>query len=359
MEHSHKICIALFFGGQSSEHEVSIQSAKNIFIALDVEKYQVILIYISKTGRFFVCKDSDLVHVHAITEIAEDISEDESNEITLVMSGHGKCIYTHDVQKEIHIDCAFPILHGAFGEDGSIQGLFKMAGIPFVGSGVLGSAVGMDKDIAKRLLRDGGFSIAKFVVIKKHEIETIDFQNVQKKLGLPLFVKPANAGSSVGVNKVSNEKEFSQAIQNAFQYDTKILIEEAITGQEIECAVLGNNNPKASVLGEVIPMHDFYSYNAKYIDSNGAVLKIPANITSETLVRDIQEMAVDVFKCLECAGMTRVDFFITKENTIYINEVNTIPGFTSVSMYPKLWEVSGIGYSKLLDVIIKFGMENR
>jgi D-alanine-D-alanine ligase len=359
MEHSYKICIALFFGGQSSEHEVSIQSAKNIFIALDAEKYQAILIYISKAGRFFVCQSSDLVHTHAITETAEDILQDEENEIAVVMGGRGKCIYVHDSQKELHIDCAFPILHGTFGEDGSIQGLFKMAGIPFVGSGILGSAVGMDKDVAKRLLRDGGFSIAKFIVIKKHEIETIDFQNIQKKLGLPLFVKPANAGSSIGVSKVTNKEEFFQAVKDAFQYDTKILVEEAIVGQEIECAVLGNDNPKASALGEVIPTHGFYSYKAKYIDSDGAVLKIPANIISEILVQNIQTIAVDVFKCLECAGITRVDFFVTKESKIYINEVNTIPGFTSISMYPKLWEVSGIGYNKLLDTIIEFGMENR
>jgi D-alanine-D-alanine ligase len=359
MKHLHKTRIALFFGGESSEHEVSIQSAKNIFIALNAEKYQVILVYISKSGRFFVCQDSDLVHTHAITETVEDILQDDENEITVVMGGHGKCIYINDLQRELHIDCAFPILHGAFGEDGSIQGLFKMAGIPFVGSGILGSAVGMDKDVAKRLLRDGGFSIAKFIVIKKHEIESVNFLSIQDKLGLPLFVKPANAGSSVGVSKVKNEEEFFQAMKDAFQYDMKILIEEAIVGQEIECAVLGNDNPKASALGEVIPTQGFYSYNAKYIDSEGALLKIPANIISETLVRDIQGIAVDVFKCLECAGMTRVDFFITKEDKIYINEVNTIPGFTSVSMYPKLWEVSGIGYSKLLDAIIEFGMEGR
>lgn len=358
MNYSQKTRIALFFGGQSSEHDVSIQSAKNIFIALDAEKYQVILIYISRTGRFFVCQESELLHAHAITETAEDILEDENNEITVVMGGNGKCVYVRDTQKELHIDCAFPILHGTFGEDGSIQGLFKMAGIPFVGSGMLGSAIGMDKDVAKRLLRDGGFSIARFIVVKKHEIETLNFQFIQNKLGLPLFVKPANAGSSVGVSKVRNEEEFFQSVKDAFQHDTKILIEEAIVGQEIECAVLGNNNPKASALGEVVPMHDFYSYNAKYIDSNGAILKIPAHITSETLVRDIQSIAIDVFKCLECSGITRVDFFVTKENKIYINEVNTMPGFTSVSMYPKLWEISGMSYGNLLDAVINFGMEN-
>lgn len=357
MKHLNKIRIALFFGGQSSEHEVSIQSAKNILVALDKEKYQITPIYISKIGKFFVCKKSNLLSARSITESVTDILQDERNEVAFVMGEKGKCIYVNDSQKEFFIDCAFPALHGAFGEDGSIQGLFRMANVPFVGSGILGSSAGMDKDVAKRLLRDGGFPIANFIVIKKHEKETVVFQEIQENLGLSMFVKPANAGSSFGVSKVTNKDEFFQAINEAFRYDTKILIEEAISGREIECAVLGNINPEASVLGEVIPLRDFYSYEAKYIDSDGAKLQIPVQLL-ETVSEDIRKKAVDVFKCLECAGIARVDFFVTKENKIYINEVNTIPGFTSVSMYPKLWEVGGIGYSELLDRIIKLGMQN-
>lgn len=355
MTQSDRIRVALFFGGQSVEHEVSIQSAKNVFAALDKKKYQPILIYIAKTGRFFVCREGELKGVRSVID-GITIFQDEKKEISFVMGGRGRCVYINDFKKEFHIDVAFPVLHGPFGEDGSIQGLFRMAGTPFVGPGIIGSAVGMDKDVTKRLLRESGFPIADYIVARRCKRDGLNFSEIKKKLSLPFFVKPANAGSSVGVSKVLNEEGFSRAVETAFGYDEKILIEEAIVGREIECAVLGNENPKASILGEVIPTHDFYSYEAKYVDGDGAKIDIPADLP-DIVSEKIRKIAIDVFKCLECSGMTRVDFFVTRENNIYVNEVNTIPGFTSISMYPKLWERSGVGYSDLLDKIIGFGLQ--
>lgn len=356
MEHSRKTCIAVFFGGQSSEHEVSIRSAKNVVAAIDNEKYQVVPVYISKAGRFFECSSEILSSVAGMEDIGLSIFQDEKKEIVFVMGGKGKCFYVNGSERELTVDFAFPVLHGAFGEDGSIQGLFRMAGIPFAGPGIVGSAVGMDKDVAKRLLKNDGFLVADCVVWRKCDREKLVFSDIQKKLGIPMFVKPANAGSSVGVSRAKTEEEFFKAVDEAFAYDVKILIEEAVVGREIECAVLGNEYPEASILGEVTPTHDFYSYDAKYVDSNGAILKIPADLP-ESVSDNVRKQSVDVFKRLECFGMTRVDFFVTKDFKVYVNEVNTIPGFTSISMYPKLWEASGISYGELIERIIELGMQ--
>ncbi|HYF10228.1 MAG TPA: D-alanine--D-alanine ligase family protein, partial [Candidatus Paceibacterota bacterium] len=249
----------------------------------------------------------------------------------------------------------FPILHGPMGEDGTVQGLLTLAGVPFVGSGVLGSAVGMDKDAMKRLLRDAGLPIAKFVTLRASEKRPA-YAAVARKLGKILFVKPANMGSSVGVSKVRNAKEFAAALDKAFEYDSKILIEEFIPAREVECAVLGNEEPIASVVGEIIPTHEFYSYEAKYLDENGAALEVPAKIP-QALSRKIQKMAVEVFKVLSCEGLGRVDFFLTEKGRIYVNEINTIPGFTSISMYPRLFSASGISYPDLIDRLIQLALE--
>ena len=229
----------------------------------------------------------------------------------------------------------------------------KLAGVPFVGSDVLGSAIGMDKDVVKRLLRDAGISIADFVTFKRPD--NIIFEDVQEKLGLPLFVKPANAGSSIGINKVHDEDEFDAAVKEAFKFDQKIIIEEAIIGREIEVAVLGNENPEASIPGEVIPHHEFYDYSAKYLDENGAGLEIPAKLTDEE-TKKIQATAIKTFRTLCCEGMARVDGFLTESGEFIINEINTIPGFTKISMYPKLWEASGLPYSKLIDRLIELAI---
>ena len=356
MEHSRKTCIAVFFGGQSSEHEVSIQSAKNVVAAIDSKKYQIVPVYISKSGRFFECSSEVFSNIAGMDGLDSNIFQNEKKEMSFAMGGKGKCFYVNESGKELTVDFAFPVLHGAFGEDGSVQGLLRMAGIPFAGPGIVGSAVGMDKDVAKRLLKNDGFLVADCVVGRKCDRDKLVFSDIQKKLGIPMFVKPANAGSSVGVSKVETEEEFFKAVDEAFVHDVKILIEEAIVGREIECSVLGNEYPEASVLGEVTPTHDFYSYDAKYLDSNGAILKIPADLP-ESVSDNVRKQAVDVFKCLECFGMTRVDFFVTQDFKVYVNEVNTIPGFTSISMYPKLWEVSGVGYGELIGRIIELGME--
>jgi len=305
-----KLKIGVLFGGKSAEHEVSLQSAKNVISALNKKKYKITPIKIGKDGRF-------------------------------------------DFNRIKNFDVIFPVMHGPFGEDGSMQGLLKLANVPFVGPGVLGSAAGMDKDVTKRLLRDAKIPIGKFITFKSGD--KIDFIQVKRKLGLPLFIKPANMGSSVGVSKVRNEDQFKKAVKDAFLFDTKIIIEEFIDGREIECALLGNDAPIASIPGEIIANQEFYSYNAKYIDS-GSVAVIPAKIDKNT-IKKIQKLAVKTFQALNCEGISRVDFFLKKNGEIFVNEINTIPGFTDISMYPKLWEASGVLVSELLDKLIHFAIE--
>jgi D-alanine-D-alanine ligase len=251
----------------------------------------------------------------------------------------------------------FPVLHGPFGEDGTIQGLAKLANIPCVGPGILGSAVGMDKDVMKRLLRDAGIPNARFVTLSAMNHNRVSYDALKIKLGQTLFIKPANLGSSVGISKVRNEDEFIKAIKLAFDYDLKVIVEEEIRGREIECAILGNENPMASVPGEIIPKADFYSYEAKYLDEDGAALSIPAQLP-EYLAKQIQDLALQTFRVLECQGMSRVDIFLTPDEKLYVNEINTIPGFTKISMYPKLWEYSGIPYSELVDRLIQLAIED-
>jgi D-alanine-D-alanine ligase len=300
-----KLKIGILFGGKSAEHEVSINSANNVIKALDKTKYQIFKIKINQNGKF-------------------------------------------NINSLKGLDVVFPVLHGPFGEDGSMQGFLKIMNLPFVGPGVLGSAVGMDKDIMKRLFRDAGIPVGKFETIRNGE--EVSFIKLSKSLGLPMFVKPANLGSSVGIHKIKNEADFKKAIGDAFLYDTKLIFEENINGREIECSVLGNENPIASIPGEIIPNGDFYSYNSKYLD-NKSVSKIPAEL-SNGLVKKIQDTAVKVFKTLNCEGMGRVDFFLKDDGKILVNEINTLPGFTAISMYPKMWEASGLPISKLLDELI-------
>ena len=239
------------------------------------------------------------------------------------------------------LDVVFPILHGPFGEDGTIQGLLKIMDVPFVGPSVLASAVGMDKEVAERLSRDAGIPVAKFKVFSLHQKDAIDFVQISKELKIPVFIKPSNLGSSVGISKAHNENEFWIAVDEAFKYDDKILIEEYIEGRELECSILGNDEPIASVVGEIIPNDEFYFYNAKYVDEHGAILDIPAKLSDKVQAR-VRALAVKAFQTLCCEGMARVDFFLTKKGKIIINELNTIPGFTNISMYPKLWEASAI-----------------
>ncbi len=351
-----KINVAVIFGGRSAEHEVSLQSAKNVIQSLDKERFEPLLIGIDRNGRWFLNEKS--IHLLNSENTLMIQQTDQKNEIALTPTGtNSKLINLNNNAVIDHIDVIFPVLHGPFGEDGTIQGLAKMANIPCVGAGILGSAIGMDKDIMKRLLRDAGIQTAKFFTITKDTINHYPYTAVVKSLGQPFFVKPANLGSSVGINRVSNMSGYEKAIKEAFSYDSKIIIEERITGREIECAILGNENPVASVAGEIIPAGEFYSYNAKYIDKNGAALVIPAQI-SDDLLKKVQEISVKTFKTLECRGMARVDMFITPGGKIIINEINTIPGFTKISMYPKLWEYSGISYQELITRLIFLALED-
>ncbi len=348
-----KINVGILFGGKSAEHEVSLQSAKNIIDAIDKDKYRPILIGIDKSGTWHLNDKSSFL-LNADNPKLIKLNQ-ASDHVAFVPQEKGAIMNLTKLESTDKVDVVFPVLHGPLGEDGTVQGLLKLAGIPFVGAGVLGSAVGMDKDVMKRLLRDGKLPICRFItVMDENEIPTLN--EVVDQLGLPFFVKPANMGSSVGVSKVSNQIEYDAALREGFDYDTKILIEENVEGREIECSVLGNQNPMASVPGEVIPTHDFYSYNAKYIDENGAVLEIPAKLPDD-IKKKIQELAVATFKVLSCEGLARVDFFLTKDNEIIINELNSIPGFTSISMYPMLWKASGVSYTELIDRLIQLAIE--
>jgi D-alanine-D-alanine ligase len=351
---SGKLRVGILCGGKSAEHEVSLQSAKNVAEAIDKDKYEVVLIGITKEGRWFKMAPSRfLLH-------ADDPSSVQLNrmgeQVAVAPGEEGEPLLTlADGLAVGPIDVVFPVLHGPLGEDGTIQGMLKLLDVPFVGAGVLSSAVAMDKDVAKRLLRDAGIPTAKFHVMDRFSRDTTGFVEIKRHLGLPVFVKPANLGSSVAVNKIEDEKGFLHALEEAFTYDNKVIIEEYVKGREIECAVLGNEDPMASVPGEIIPRHDFYSYKAKYVDEQGADLEIPARLDG-SMVRQVQDLAIRTFQVLLGEGMARVDFFLREGKELMVNEINTLPGFTKISMYPKLWEASGISYTELIDRLLRLAV---
>lgn len=352
---SKKLRVGILFGGKSVEHEISILSAKNVVEALDKKKYEPLLIGIDKKGHWHFVD-----HVESLLESKNLMKLKISNlgkyaNLSMIPSKSEAQLVPIQSKKTIPLDVIFPILHGPFGEDGTVQGFLKLANIPFVGPGVLGSAICMDKAITKKLLKEAGISIADFITLKNSQIVPT-FSEIISQIGLPFFIKPANLGSSVGIHKVKDETDFTKAIQDAFQYDSKVLLEKSIEGRELECGVLGNDMPIASAVGEIIPQYEFYSYEAKYLDENGAKLKIPADLSREIIQR-VQALSIQVFKILECEGMARVDYFLTKDLEILVSEVNTIPGFTKISMYPKLFEAVGISYSSLIDRLIQFAIE--
>ena len=355
-----KLKVGILFGGKSAEHEVSLQSAKNVYEAIDRDKYEPVLIGIDKSGRWllndgsrFLLDADDPKHIRL---------NPSSDAVALVPQSGGAIANLSAAKNDKAIDVVFPILHGPFGEDGTVQGLLKLADIPFVGAGVLASAAGMDKDVMKRLFRDAGLPIGKFLTLRSGEAYP-SYEEICAELGSPVFVKPANMGSSVGVSKVHSKDGYLPALSSAFEYDTKVLIEEFIPGRELECAVLGSpfaasnsgSGIEASVPGEVKSSHEFYSYDAKYIDENGAALIIPADISAETAAL-VRELAIKVFKTVCCEGLARVDFFMKEDGTVIVNEINTMPGFTKISMYPKLWEVSGLSYTRLIDRLIELAL---
>lgn len=350
-----KINLAVIIGGKSPEHAISLRSGRSVVQALNKNKYNITVIGIDKEGNWYLQDKEDFL-LHADDNKLITLKPSETR---VFLDTDGKNTYLchrKDNTKIQTIDVAFPVLHGAYGEDGIIQGLFRSVNVAFVGVDLMASAIGMDKDIAKRLWRDAGIPIAAFEVIDQSNLSNVDYESMVKKLGLPLFVKPANAGSSVGVHKVTNKEEYDAAVKDALQYDRKLLVEEAITGIEVECAVLGNENPKPSVIGAIMPTDKFYSYDAKYISSSGAKLMIPADIKPE-ISTYIQETAIKAFQCVGAEGLSRVDFFLKADDTIVLNEINTLPGFTSISMYPKLWEATGLAYADLLDELIDLGIQ--
>jgi D-alanine-D-alanine ligase len=348
-----KVRIGVVFGGQSPEHEVSIESARSILQHLDPEKYTVTPIGIDKKGSWhFFQRERALLSLER--KFLPTFKKNDPY-FPLISSPlkKGELFFSPCVLRR-NFDLFFPIIHGQCGEDGTIQGLFRLANLPFVGSDVLGSSLCMDKTVMKAVLRDAKFPLTRYLCISRYE--KFNVEKIIKEFPFPLFVKPANLGSSVGINKAHHEAELLPFIEEAFQYDEKILIEECISGKEIECSVLGNLNPIASLPGEIIPQHEFYSYEAKYLDEKGARFQLPA-ILSEKKTKEIQNLAIRAFKVLCCEGMARVDFFMQKGEKVILNEINTIPGFTTISLYPKLWEISGLSYSALLDRLIQLAIE--
>ncbi len=349
-----KTTVALIFGGKSAEHEVALRSAKNIADAMDKNLFSPVLIGISKEGSWYRFPSDEVFTQN--TKIVDSALPANAEPVALISIQGKPVIYSLKDQSKTKVDVAFPVIHGTMGEDGTLQGLFKMVQVPFVGCGVWSSAAGMDKEIMKRLFTEAQIPNARYMLLTpfKHT----PFQDVVDKLGLPFFIKPANAGSSVGVHKIKTSQDYEKNLKDAFQFDTKVLAEEFIEGREIECSVMGHNqSPQASLPGEIIPQHEFYSYEAKYIDDNGALLKIPAELSTE-LVQKLQTLAKKTYQVMGCDGLTRVDFFLRKKDgEFYVNEINTLPGFTKISMYPKMWEASGIGYRDLITRLINLGLE--
>jgi D-alanine-D-alanine ligase len=360
MKKSAKIRIGVLYGGRSGEHDVSLCSAASVFTALDRKKYEVIAIGIAPDGRWYV---QDKPKIISDKDFGRKMALKKKGMWLVNHFEQKNKLHLYDIKnknKEVVVDVVIPVLHGTFGEDGTLQGLLELAMVPYVGADVTGSAVGMDKDIAKRLLSEAGIPVVPSVTVNKQswqEDSKVIMKNALAKLGLPLFVKPICTGSSVGVKKVKKKEELAKAMNFAFQFDTRVMIEKAVDCREIECAVLGNEKPAGSILGEIIPKHEFYSYEAKYIDPDGAALNIPAQI-NKTLSDKIRKIAVEGYMALGCSSMARVDFFLDrKNNKFYLNEINTLPGFTSISMYPKLWEATGLKYNVLLDILIVLALD--
>jgi len=355
-----KTPVIILFGGRSAEHEISLLSARNVLSALDRTRFEPMLVGIDKAGRWH--RESERT-LEAAAGDPRGVMLDASApavgmEDALVARGPGNAPGAIDSEAVV-----FPVLHGTFGEDGTVQGAMELAGIAYVGAGVLGSAVGMDKDVAKRLLRDAGIPIVDFGVVMAGAFrrDPAGALRALPDLGYPRYVKPANAGSSVGVSRAAGPADLERAVRAALAFDSKVLVERGVDAREIECAVLGNDSPEASIPGEILVHHKdgFYSYDAKYVDPDGASWKIPADLPPEMIAR-VQALAVATFRALELSGMARVDFFVTRDGrALYVNEVNTIPGFTAVSMYPKMWEASGLTPSALITRLIELAIERR
>lgn len=349
-----KLKVCVIFGGQSPEHEISRKSVTSVINNLNKDKYDITVIGITKDGEWFLYT-GDTANIKG-----GEWEADTNNKKKAIISPDAKdkaiLVFDENGVEKIHPDIVFPVLHGEYGEDGTIQGLLELANLKYVGMGVLASANGMDKAYTKVVFADAGIPQADWVVVKTCEDREAYIKEIEEKLGYPCFVKPCNTGSSVGVGKAHDRNELIAALDEAAKYDRKILVEENIDGHEVECSILGNEKPMAGEVGEIVPTVEFYDFDAKYND-NSTVLKIPADVDEETREK-IREYAVKAFKALDGMGLSRVDFFVKyADNSIVLNEINTMPGFTDISMYPKLWDAKGLGYSELLDKLIEFGLE--
>lgn len=346
-----RLRVGVLFGGRSGEHEVSLASAASVLRGLDPDKYEAVPIGITKEGHWLIGGSAQKMLPEVLRTGQRVTMTADPTDAALVRldgSGGGQ-----------RLDVVFPVMHGTFGEDGTIQGLLDLAGLPFVGAGVLGSAVAMDKDVSKKLLRAAKIPVVPWLAIRRGEWEVNPAEvtaRIEKEFAYPVFIKPATLGSSVGMTKVHSHEELAGGMNLAAEFAMKIMVENAVNGREIEVSVLGNHDPQASIPGEIVPHREFYDYAAKYLEE-GTQLLIPAKLTSAQ-VKKFQKYAVEAFRALELNGMARVDFFLEREGgKIYLNEVNTIPGFTSISMYPKLWEASGIPFSNLIDKLIELALE--
>jgi D-alanine-D-alanine ligase len=348
-----RLRVGVLFGGRSGEHEVSLASAASVIRALDPEKYEAVPIGISKDGRWLVGSGAQKM-LPEVLKSGERISLPPDPTVAALVP-----LSQSAGQSSVTVDVVFPVLHGTFGEDGTVQGLLELAGLPYVGAGVLASAVGMDKDVQKRLFKEEGLPIVPFLAVARSEWERNAakvFRDVKKKFRFPLFVKPATLGSSVGMTRVKAAHELTAAMDAAAQFALKIIVERAVNAREIEVSVLGNHEIRASIPGEIVPHRDFYDYAAKYLEE-GTRLVIPAPLTKAQVAR-FQDYAVRAFRAIDGAGMARCDFFLERRGgKIFLNELNTIPGFTSISMYPKMWEASGLPYPKLIDRLIELALE--
>jgi D-alanine-D-alanine ligase len=350
-EKKKRLRVGVLFGGRSGEHEVSLASAASVIRGLDPDKYEPVPIGITKDGHWLIGEGAVGMLPDVLKSGRRVMLTADPTEAALVPLDRGAGAQRFDV--------IFPVMHGTFGEDGTIQGMLELSGLPFVGAGVLGSAIGMDKDVSKRLCQDVGIPVVPWLTVHRRQWENergAVKSSIEEKFTYPVFVKPATLGSSVGMTKVHNSEELGPALDFAAEYGLKILVEKSVTAREIEVAVLGNHEPKASIPGEIVPHREFYDYMAKYLEE-GTQLLIPADL-KPAQAKNIQAFAVDAFRTLELSGMARVDFFLEKKGgKLYLNEVNTIPGFTSISMYPKLWEASGIPFRELVDKLIELAFE--
>lgn len=355
----HKVLI--LFGGASSEHEVSIMSAASVMKAMDKSRYEVVAAGITPEGIFELYEEAQSINEDAWPGFEEPrFSHKDGRETLFLAPGAGGFFVHHNgILKKLEVDVVFPVLHGPYGEDGRLQGLLDMCGIPYVGAGVLSSAIAMDKGIAKRLLHQAGISQTEHLEYRiDHETSSLLplLQEIPEKLGLPVFVKPANLGSSVGISKAKSLDELEKALKVASSYDTKVIVERAVHAREIECAVLGSQDPQASLPAEVLPSHDFYDYEDKYF-SGASRTQVPADLTPEE-EDNVRQTAIRVYRLLECQGLARVDFFLDRDSgKLLVNEVNTMPGFTKISLYPKMWEATGVPYPELIHRIIVDALE--